>query len=152
MTIKKTTGLLCLLTLLGGTLGSLSLAPELYAAGMPPPKKEAPIDEAKEEAEENSDEASNDNNPFKEQGLTFSLKDPERIKAGEDIYRSTCAEYCHGQEPELFIDRTGLTELYVFETIRDGGKGLTPMPPWGEVFSKEEIWEVVAYLKSLGKW
>jgi mono/diheme cytochrome c family protein len=31
-------------------------------------------------------------------------------------------------------------------------QGATPMPPWGEVFSPEEIWEIVAYLKSIGKW
>jgi len=40
----------------------------------------------------------------------------------------------------------------VFNTIRDGGKGATPMPPWGEVFAPEEIWEIVAYLKSIGRW
>jgi mono/diheme cytochrome c family protein len=32
------------------------------------------------------------------------------------------------------------------------GKGATPMPPWGEVFTQDEIWELVAYIKSLGKW
>ena len=36
--------------------------------------------------------------------------------------------------------------------FRDGGKGATPMPPWGEVFTQEEIWELVAYIKSIGKW
>jgi mono/diheme cytochrome c family protein len=24
------------------------------------------------------------------------------------------------------------------------------MPPWGEVFSEEEIWELVSYIKFLG--
>lgn len=141
MNIFKTTCLLSLLTVMAGAV----IATNLNAAGMPPPTKE-------QQVEQEEDTSTEENNSLKNEGLSFSLKDPDRIKAGEDIYRSTCAEYCHGQEPELFINRTGLTELYVFNTIRDGGKGLTPMPPWGEVFSKEEIWEVVAYLKSLGKW
>jgi mono/diheme cytochrome c family protein len=82
----------------------------------------------------------------------FELSDPKRIGAGKSNFNSTCAAYCHGQNPTLFVDRTGLNEEYVFNTIRDGGKGATPMPPWGDVFTREEIWELVAYLKSLGKW
>lgn len=82
----------------------------------------------------------------------FDLSDPKRIKAGEGTFNATCAAYCHGQNPTLFVERTGLSEEYVYDTIRDGGKGATPMPPWGEVFSHEEIWELVAYLKSIGKW
>jgi mono/diheme cytochrome c family protein len=82
----------------------------------------------------------------------FDLSDPKRIEAGRSTFNSTCAAYCHGQNPTLFVDRTGLTEEYVYDTIRDGGKGATPMPPWGDVFSREEIWELVAYLKSLGNW
>jgi mono/diheme cytochrome c family protein len=82
----------------------------------------------------------------------FDLSDPKRIEAGRSTFNSTCAAYCHGQNPSLFVDRTGLTEEHVYNTIRDGGKGATPMPPWGDVFSHEEIWELVAYLKSLGQW
>lgn len=82
----------------------------------------------------------------------FDLSDPKRIEAGRSTFNSTCAAYCHGQNPTLFVDRTGLAEEHVYNTIRDGGKGATPMPPWGDVFSHEEIWELVAYLKSLGNW
>lgn len=82
----------------------------------------------------------------------FDLTDAKRIKSGEETFNATCASYCHGQNPTLFIDRTGLTEEYVYDTIRDGGKGATPMPPWGDVFTREEIWELVAYIKSLGQW
>jgi mono/diheme cytochrome c family protein len=82
----------------------------------------------------------------------FDLSDAKRINAGENTFNSTCAAFCHGQNPTLFVDRTGLSEEYVYDTIRDGGKGATPMPPWGDVFNNEEIWELVAYLKSLGKW
>jgi mono/diheme cytochrome c family protein len=82
----------------------------------------------------------------------FDLSDTEKIEAGKATFNSTCASFCHGQNPTLFLGRTGLSEEYVFDTIRDGGKGATPMPPWGDVFTREEIWELVAYLKSLGQW
>ncbi|MCK6394403.1 cytochrome c [Zoogloea sp.] len=84
--------------------------------------------------------------------LPFELTNKARIVSGRDRFQSTCAAFCHGHEPALFIGRDGLEPQYVYNTIRDGGKGATPMPPWGEVFSAEEIWEIVAYLKSLGKW
>lgn len=84
--------------------------------------------------------------------LPFELTDKARVVSGRDRFQSTCAAFCHGHEPALFIGRDGLEPQYVYNTIRDGGKGATPMPPWGEVFSPEEIWEIVAYLKSLGKW
>lgn len=85
-------------------------------------------------------------------GPPFELSDPARIQAGKSRFNSTCAQYCHGNEPPLFIGRTDLEAEYVFNTIRDGGKGATPMPPWGDIFSAEEVWELVAYVKSLGKW
>ncbi len=85
-------------------------------------------------------------------GLPFELTSKERILSGRDRFQSTCAAFCHGHEPALFVGRDGLEPQYVFNTIRDGGRGATPMPPWGEVFTPEEIWEIVAYLKSLGKW
>lgn len=111
----------------------LALPSVLYAGGSPP---------------ENASTAS-----VKTAGLPpFDLSDPKRIEAGRSTFNSTCAAYCHGQNPTLFVDRTGLTEEHVYSTIRDGGKGATPMPPWGDVFSHEEIWELVAYLKSLGNW
>lgn len=84
--------------------------------------------------------------------LPFELTNKARIASGRDRFQSTCAAFCHGHEPALFIGRDGLEPQYVYNTIRDGGKGATPMPPWGEVFSPEEIWEIVAYLKSIGKW
>ncbi|MDO9600187.1 MAG: cytochrome c [Azoarcus sp.] len=83
---------------------------------------------------------------------TFDLGDRARIAAGKARYQSGCADFCHGHQPALFVDREGLDPEYVYNTIRDGGRGATPMPPWGEVFSSEEIWELVAYLRSLGQW
>lgn len=78
------------------------------------------------------------------------LADPERIAAGEMTFQSGCADYCHGREPALFINRDDLNPVDAFKTIYEGGKGATPMPPWGEILSIEEIWELVAYIKYLG--
>ncbi|NMG68678.1 c-type cytochrome [Parazoarcus communis] len=85
-------------------------------------------------------------------GPPFDLTDKARVAAGKARYQSGCADFCHGHQPALFIDRQGLDPDYVYNTIREGGRGATPMPPWGDVFSPEEIWELVAYLKSLGQW
>lgn len=83
--------------------------------------------------------------------VSVDLADPERIQAGKDTFHSTCAEYCHGHEPALFIGRGDeLEPQYIYTTIFNGGQGATPMPPWGEVFSEEEIWELVSYIKFLG--
>lgn len=48
------------------------------------------------------------------------------------------------------MGRQGLAPEHAFRTIRDGGGTATPMPPWGDIFSSEEIWELVAYIKYLG--
>jgi mono/diheme cytochrome c family protein len=85
-------------------------------------------------------------------GAPFDLADPARIASGKNRFNSTCAQYCHGDKPPLFIGRSDLEAEYVFNTIRDGGKGATPMPPWGDIFTAEEVWELVAYVKSLGTW
>lgn len=85
-------------------------------------------------------------------GPTFNLEDPNRIKAGESIFNQACAAFCHGKNPILFVGRTGLDQVYVYETIRDGGQGQSPMPSWGTTFDTVEIWELVSYLKSLGDW
>lgn len=85
-----------------------------------------------------------------EKPTDVDLDDPERIKAGEMTFQSGCADYCHGREPALFINRDDLDPVYAFKTIYEGGKGATPMPPWGEMLSEEEIWELVAYIKYLG--
>lgn len=82
---------------------------------------------------------------------TVDLNNPERINEGKEIFHSTCADYCHGHEPALFIGRgDGLEPDSIYKTIFDGGQGATPMPPWGEVFDEEEIWSLVAYIKYLG--
>jgi len=138
--VKFTKNIITILSIL--CLASVFFSDLALSGGGPPPEENST------ETQENDEEQ----NILKKNGLTFDLKNIKRIKAGKETFGSTCAAYCHGHEPDLFIDREGLDEMFVYNMIREGGKGVTPMPPWGEVFSKEEIWELVAYIKSLGKW
>ena len=84
------------------------------------------------------------------QSFPIALDDAATIEEGKSIFHSTCADYCHGHEPILFLGRGDeLEPEYVYKTIYEGGNGATPMPPWGEVFSEEEIWALVSYIKYL---
>ncbi|ANQ87024.1 c-type cytochrome [Azoarcus olearius] len=86
----------------------------------------------------------------------FDLADEARITAGGKRFNKTCAGYCHGFEgvggraPD-FKGREDLVPAQVFETISKGREGAEVMPPWGEAFSAEQIWELVAYLMHLGR-
>lgn len=86
----------------------------------------------------------------------FDLGDPARVAAGKLRFGSTCAAYCHGREGEggktpPFKGRQDLTPEFTFKTIAEGRRGTDVMPPWGNAFSPEEIWELVAYIQYLGK-
>lgn len=86
----------------------------------------------------------------------FDLADPARIEAGRKRFAKTCAGYCHGHEgvggraPD-FKGRTDLGPQLTFDTISKGRTGADVMPPWGDAFSEEQIWELVAYLQYLGR-
>lgn len=86
---------------------------------------------------------------------SFDLEDPARIAAGKKRFNKTCAGYCHGAEgvggraPD-FKGRTDLPPEAAFHTIFHGRRGSDIMPPWGEAFSTDQIWELVAYIKFLG--
>jgi hypothetical protein len=45
--------------------------------------------------------------------LPFELTNKARIVSGRDRFQSTCAAFCHGHEPALFIGRDGLEPQYV---------------------------------------
>jgi hypothetical protein len=51
----------------------------------------------------------------------FVLSDTKRIESGKKQFNQTCAAWCHGKDPVLFVDREGLDEKFVYTTIRDGG-------------------------------
>jgi len=86
----------------------------------------------------------------------FDLNDETRIAAGKRRFAKTCAGYCHGFEgvggraPD-FKGRTDLPAEVAYETIYKGRQGADVMPPWGNAFTNEQIWELVAYLQYLGK-
>src|SRR5215813_7868765 len=80
---------------------------------------------------------------------------PADVAAGSKIFRSHCAE-CHGLKgeggrgPNL---RTGVffhgsTDADLFNNITDGISG-TAMP--GVFFSRDQVWQIVAYVRSLSQ-
>jgi len=98
------------------------------------------------------------------------LSSPQAIRAGQGVYAKQCA-ICHGarghgdgpQAANLNPPPTDFGRLrgvrsepgYWFFRIREGGKQeplarpRSAMPGWGEHLTDEEIWNVVAYLKTL---
>ena len=79
--------------------------------------------------------------------------DPGAIRAGRALYGARCAE-CHGADakgisgPDLTeLWAAGRTDELVFRTIRLGVSG-SIMPP--SAAPENELWAIVAYLKSIG--
>lgn len=88
------------------------------------------------------------------QSATVNLTDPAFIAKGAAQFAKTCAVgYCHGSEglparaPGLRGRRWDTKKLY--SQIHDGIPNTT-MPAWKAILSETEIWEVVAYVISLG--
>ena len=78
---------------------------------------------------------------------------PEAIKEGDKIFDAKCSE-CHmdgtgGAGPNLTDDTWiyGGTDAEVFESISRGRKG--GMPSWKSDLSKDDIWKVVAFIRSI---
>lgn len=82
------------------------------------------------------------------------LADPEWIAAGRKRFISACA-YCHGQEGEAgkvksFKERPGWDPQRIHEVIANGRRRAgNVMPSWKDSISDDEIWRLVAYIKSL---
>lgn len=80
----------------------------------------------------------------------------DAIKAGEKLFDAKCAD-CHGGDamgqsgPDLTDDAWiyGGSDAAVFETIANGRKG--GMPSWRSELSRDDIWKVMAYVRSLRK-
>lgn len=82
---------------------------------------------------------------------------PDAIAAGKKLYFSWSCYGCHGagggggMGPSL-IDtdwRYGGTDADVFHTIKFGRPN--GMPAWGDKLSDDDIWHVMAYVRSLYK-
>lgn len=86
----------------------------------------------------------------------FDLSDPGRIDAGKSRFGANCAAYCHGYEGRggktpAFRGRKDLKADEVFKVITEGRKGADVMPAWGNGFSAEKRWELVAYILHLSR-
>lgn len=90
-----------------------------------------------------------------EEELRALLKDRARIHSGHEIFESKCAT-CHGPQGQGGIG-PNLTDDYwlhggkmaqIASTVTNGvaDKG---MPPWGPILKQEELYSVVAFVKSI---
>jgi cytochrome c oxidase cbb3-type subunit 3 len=83
--------------------------------------------------------------------------DSGAVSRGEQLFLGMNCSGCHGQDAKTGIFAPSLTNNYwryggsdadVFNSIYEGrARG---MPAWGAVLSKNQIWELVAYIRSLG--
>lgn len=82
------------------------------------------------------------------------LSRQEWIADGKKQFIQTCS-YCHGQEGEAgkvrpFRTHTNWDPKDIFNTISEGRRrGGNVMPTWKEAIPAEDIWKIVAYIKSL---
>lgn len=86
----------------------------------------------------------------------FDLSDASRIDIGRKRFNSTCAAYCHGSEGSggktpPFKGNKSFSPQAAFKVITEGRRGSDIMPPWGNAFTPEQIWELVAYLQFLSR-
>lgn len=84
----------------------------------------------------------------------FNLDDEARIAAGKARFGANCAAYCHGNEGSggkvpSFKGRKNFNAEAVFKVITQGRRGADVMPAWGNGFSAEKRWELVAYIMYL---
>ena len=92
--------------------------------------------------------AKGDTNPF--------TGDPDAIADGKRLWAETGCYACHGKEaggavgPDLTDDQWVYrpTDATIFKAIAKGRKGTT-MVGWSSSLSDEEIWKVIAYIRSL---
>jgi mono/diheme cytochrome c family protein len=92
---------------------------------------------------------------FAEDRNTPDLKDPKVISAGRELYLEKHCSHCHGANGDGGVnltDRDLSNPDYVFAAIADGReRGSLRMPAWGEVLSAAQIWQVTAYVMSIGR-
>jgi mono/diheme cytochrome c family protein len=99
--------------------------------------------------------------PAEYAGLTNPL-DPEAAQAGAEVFRTNC-EMCHGPqghgdgvagqslEPKpgnLAQVQAKAGDDYLFWRIHDGKAG-TSMVAWKGILTDEQIWQAVAFLRTL---
>ena len=86
--------------------------------------------------------------------IGIDLEEDSVIQEGKARFIQTCA-YCHGQEGEAgktrpFKTHTNWDPQAIYDTISNGRqRGGNIMPTWKDSIPPEEIWKIVAYIKSL---
>ena len=90
-------------------------------------------------------------------------------KKGQEMYQEKCT-LCHGAHgqgwdwskkverppipvPDLAKTAPGHSDRFLFDIIKDGGEAVGKtrfMPPFSFLLSDKEIWDVVAYIRTLG--
>ena len=85
-------------------------------------------------------------------------EDSEALKRGKQIYQSGCGGYCHASYSQSQSDAPYLLDCYwkyggepeqIYNVIANGVKGTRMQPLLGQLKNgADDIWRVVAYLKS----
>lgn len=91
-------------------------------------------------------------------------------KNGRDLYLEKCT-LCHGSQgegwdwtkkvakppvpvPDLAKVAPQHSDQFLFEVVKEGGEAVGKtrfMPPFGFQLSDQEVWDLVAYMRSLGR-
>jgi mono/diheme cytochrome c family protein len=85
----------------------------------------------------------------------FDLNDPAQIAAGQQIFNTNCAGYCHGKDgmvgrgPSL-RGRTDLGAEQIRSTILNGRRDTGKiMPAWKGQLDDKKVWQLTAFILSL---
>lgn len=82
----------------------------------------------------------------------IDLSEPANIEAGREMFNATCTHYCHGREARgggmrgPSLRNMSYDDQYLYARIT-GGK--PPMPSFATAYTPEQIWKIIAYLRSL---
>ena len=98
--------------------------------------------------------------PFIAQAQEFkppsNLKAPAMIAEGREFFNRRCAGRCHGvdgqegeQDGSILVGKAYLDPPYVFAVLMSGRPG-SPMPSWKGRLSDDELWQIIAFMSSLG--
>jgi mono/diheme cytochrome c family protein len=91
-------------------------------------------------------------------------------KKGRELYMEKCV-LCHGSQgegwdwtkkvdkppipvPDLAKASPEQSDQYLFDVVKEGGEAVGKtrfMPPFGFQLSDQEVWDLVAYIRSLGR-
>ena len=84
------------------------------------------------------------------QAPPFDLQDPAVIEAGARVFSQNCTHYCHGKDGRIArapsLRGRDLPIDYLYARIT---RGAPPMPAYATVLSQDDLWKVIAYLRSL---